>query len=678
MFLSNRILVVTSCTGEKLHKPINQLVFDDFKNKEVLRRREEELLEFKERADEMYTGSQHLALMNGIKEYRQQGGDIDLCIISAGYGLLNEDEQIVPYEVTFNTMDSRSIKRWARELKITQVLQTKIAEYDLIFFLLGDKYLQAVEWPLNLDKNQKVIFFAGASSRARILNWDDYHVLTIGEKEAKTFKYGLIGIKGYLFAHLLRNIITTDIDQKWSTIIHHPDQIRSFILDSIASTKQLELFNETSDSGNLLKFFSEMFPVPDELVAINCIEEPRFYLPENDDRVDPNYDFMTDFSEKNRNPLENDVYAHQIFDRPQFDGLLVSKVNIDSATKQKNQMIEEMGLHDFYKLPREYPIMGDCGAFSYIDKDVPPYTTEEIMDYYHTLGLDYGVSIDHLIVGPFQKDENIRNQRYELTLTMAEEFLHMYRERKEIMNYQFHPIGIVQGWDPPSFRRAVAHLIGLGYDYVALGGLAREQSEKIYEILKEIAPIIPSPTFRMHLFGVARDVRTMESFHKLGVTSFDSSSPLRRAWLGTGHNYHSLNGKHYTAIRIPEAKETSGRVKKMLQNSDEIEFAEYRRLEQEALGALREFSAGTRELDSTLEAILEYDKILGEKREVHEDMYREVLSERPWEQCGCNICREIGIDVIVFRGNNRNRRRGFHNTHVYYSQIQELKKRWNK
>lgn len=111
----------------------------------------------------------------------------------------------------------------------------------------------------------------------------------------------------------------------------------------------------------------------------------------------------------------------------------------------------------------------------------------------------------------------------------------------------------------------------------------------------------------------------------------------------------------------------------MLQNSDEIEFAEYRRLEQEALSALREFSAGTRELDPTLEAILEYDKILGEKREVHEDLYREVLSERPWEQCGCNICSEIGIDVIVFRGNNRNRRRGFHNTHVYYNQIQELK-----
>lgn len=108
--LSNRILVVTSCTGEKLHKPDNQLVLDDFKYIEKLVKRERELAAYQERADKMYTGSQHLALMKGITEYRQHGGEIDLCIISAGYGLLNEDARIVPYEVTFNTMDGQSIK----------------------------------------------------------------------------------------------------------------------------------------------------------------------------------------------------------------------------------------------------------------------------------------------------------------------------------------------------------------------------------------------------------------------------------------------------------------------------------------------------------------------------------------------------------------------------------------
>jgi hypothetical protein len=29
--------------------------------------------------------------------------------------------------------------------------------------------------------------------------------------------------------------------------------------------------------------------------------------------------------------------------------------------------------------------MGDCGAFGYITEDVPPYTTDEILDYYSRL-----------------------------------------------------------------------------------------------------------------------------------------------------------------------------------------------------------------------------------------------------------------------------------------------------
>lgn len=673
--MTARILVITSCTGEKLYKPDNQLVLDDFMDIEMLGKRENELIMFQTTAGEMYTGSQHLALMNGIKEYRKQGGQIDFGVLSAGYGLLMENDLIVPYEVTFNAMNSQQIKNWSRQQKITEDLQEKIKSYDLIFFLLGDKYLQAIEWPLEISSQQRVIFFAGTSSKVRVLNWDRYHLLAIGEEEAKEFRFGLIGIKGYLFAHLLKEVTSHDIETTWNEILAHPEKCRELILQSLSNnTKQMEMFGDQTIEKGLLEFHSEQYPVTEQLIAKNAVIEPKFFLPENDDRVDPHYDFLNDISEKNRNPLVNDVYSHEIFGRPQYDGMLVSKVNIDGATKQKHQMIEELGMHDFYRLPKDYPIMGDCGAFSYIDKEVPPYTTQEIIDYYHDLGFDYGVSIDHLIVGAFQRDESIRNQRYELTLKMAEEFIELYRKNKDDKGYKFHPIGIVQGWDPESFRSAAQHLIDLGYDYIALGGLAREKSEKIYEILKAISPIIPNESFRMHLFGVARDVRTMQSFHKLGVTSFDSSSPLRRAWLGTGHNYHTFGGKHYTAIRIPEAKETAGRIKKMIQEGNgEREFSEYKYLEQEALTSLRKFSKGELDLESTLNAILEYDKILGEKREIHDDLYRELLSERPWEDCDCAICQEIGIDVVVFRGNNRNRRRGFHNTYVYYSQLEQSK-----
>jgi len=49
--------------------------------------------------------------------------------------------------------------------------------------------------------------------------------------------------------------------------------------------------------------------------------------------------------------------------------------------------------------------------------------------------------------------------------------------------------------------------------------------------------------------------------------------------------------------------------------------------------------------------------------------YRKTLRSRPWERCDCPICENLGIEVAIFRGNNRNRRRGFHNTYRFYQQF---------
>ncbi|QWC20740.1 queuine tRNA-ribosyltransferase tRNA-guanine transglycosylase [Halorubrum sp. 2020YC2] len=49
--------------------------------------------------------------------------------------------------------------------------------------------------------------------------------------------------------------------------------------------------------------------------------------------------------------------------------------------------------------------------------------------------------------------------------------------------------------------------------------------------------------------------------------------------------------------------------------------------------------------------------------------YRETLRSRPWDRCDCPICEDLGIEVAIFRGNNRNRRRGFHNTYRFYQKF---------
>ena len=48
------------------------------------------------------------------------------------------------------------------------------------------------------------------------------------------------------------------------------------------------------------------------------------------------------------------------------------------------------------------------------------------------------------------------------------------------------------------------------------------------------------------------------------------------------------------------------------------------------------------------------------------------LTDKPWKFCDCLICKEVGVEVIIFRGNNRNRRRGFHNLWVYKKHLKNL------
>ena len=80
------------------------------------------------------------------------------------------------------------------------------------------------------------------------------------------------------------------------------------------------------------------------------------------------------------------------------------------------------------------------------------------------------------------------------------------------------------------------------------------------------------------------------------------------------------------------------------------------------------------DLETALDALLEIDRVEEYNYEQHKILYRKVLEDQPWKKCSCEICRDLGVEVIIFRGNDRNRRRGFHNTHVFYKRFQQLMK----
>ena len=70
--------------------------------------------------------------------------------------------------------------------------------------------------------------------------------------------------------------------------------------------------------------------------------------------------------------------------------------------------------------------------------------------------------------------------------------------------------------------------------------------------------------------------------------------------------------------------------------------------------------------------VVAYEKLFRTKIPV--DRYQQTLKDRYWEKCTCEVCKNIGIEVVVFRNSNRNRRRGFHNLWQFMRELEQLLK----
>jgi len=420
----------------------------------------------------------------------------------------------------------------------------------------------------------------------------------------------------------------------------------------------------------------------------------KYFLPEWRDRLDPGFDFVSDdFSEEyKRSPYEVGCYAHQLFDSPPYEGMLFSLYNLISGNhngfrasifnQDGNPVLKgHQNIRDYLKFNKypELEVMGDCGAFGYVNCLKPPdhFSVKNVAWLYDTFGFDLGVSVDHLVVDNIvqRNSKGIetrkvltigeKRQRIALTKRNAKAFYNEWKER----GYGFRPIGVAQGFDVKSYKGSVKCLIDMGYDYIALGSLVNHDSEFIIEVLEAIENLTKG--IDLHLFGVLRP-NDLGRFVDLGVTSFDSASFLRKAWLRSGQNYLGSNGKWYAAIRVPQSDN-----KALIKNADTNGYceADIKRMECDVLSLLRYYDQGNATLNEVLESVTEYDSLLLRDTEDFKNIikrYKTTLEDKPWKYCSCKMCRSIGIDVVIFRGTNRNKRRGFHNIYTFRARNKNL------
>jgi hypothetical protein len=311
--------------------------------------------------------------------------------------------------------------------------------------------------------------------------------------------------------------------------------------------------------------------------------------------------------------------------------------------------------------------MGDCGAFSYWRDEAPPYTPDQVIDFYAECGFDLGISVDHVILGYDPAADTdadhplIRGwaDRQELTLDLAAQFLARCRARKA----DFEPVAVAQGWSPASYARAVEQLQRIGYTRVAIGGMVPLKTHEILACL-ELISTIRGPATQLHLLGITR-CASMANFAALGVTSFDSTSAFRQAFKDDKDNYHTPQ-RTYTALRVPQV-DGNPALKKHIQ-AGRINQRDAAEQEQTCLRLLRDYDSGSAPVQEVLEALRGYQELFGGRRD-YSQAYREILHASPWKDCPCGICAGVGIEVAIFRGSERNKRRGFHNVYAFRQRL---------
>lgn len=400
-----------------------------------------------------------------------------------------------------------------------------------------------------------------------------------------------------------------------------------------------------------------------------------YFFPDSQDLVDPSFDFQNETRGITRLRQRDDCYPHEIFCQPPYDGILISRAIVDERyTLAQKQRLLRSGAREFLRITKpqfaHLKVMGDNGAFSYREADVPPFTVDDVIDFYERCGFDLGISVDHVILAfdsAFDSGTEVpqaHRDRQQITLEYASEFF----DKSNRKRVRFEPLGVAQGWSPKSYAAAVESLQKMGYSYIAMGGMVPMKTPDILAALTAVKAVLKSET-RLHLLGVTR-CENFAAFREFGVVSFDSTSALLQAFKSDTDNYHTTLERPYVALRIPQIEGNAKLKAAILSGKTRQEVAQ--KFERDCLRSLAAWERGEGEIVDIVELLVAYEELHTGKTSKRRDAYHRVLTDMPWRKCHCEICTALGVHVMMFRGAERNRRRGFHNLHVFYQKVLRL------
>ena len=192
-----KILVIASCSKTKSIKYPHQPTCKEIPSKES---RELIVQKFpiQKPARDLYRGALNLSTNSAVRILKNYF-DVSYYFISAGFGLVEENDILPPYECSFSDMTTDQINERAQLLNIPNDFQELILKEnpDLIYLALGKNYLTALgDWDKNLPC-RTIAFAPSTCEHVITLPADHIAVKEVAQVGGLPI-HGVIGFKGDL------------------------------------------------------------------------------------------------------------------------------------------------------------------------------------------------------------------------------------------------------------------------------------------------------------------------------------------------------------------------------------------------------------------------------------------------------------------------------------------------
>ena len=220
-----RVLVVGSCGKKKLYNDNDQPTCHTIDGKHDISFWRRKLPESCAPARDMYIGPQQTELVKAVDLLRTIAGvEVHFIIVSAGFGILNEQDLVPPYDCSFSTMPMAEVRKRSQEQQLqASILNQTTKGFDLIYFALGKRYLAALGKDTLSELQTPTIVFHGKES-------DNLVRFPCSSQTVKAFSkqghkiHGVVGFKGDLLRILVTNILhkpaPSDEIAKWKDPYH--------------------------------------------------------------------------------------------------------------------------------------------------------------------------------------------------------------------------------------------------------------------------------------------------------------------------------------------------------------------------------------------------------------------------------------------------------------------------